>query len=1065
VVFSGTSSVDSVGTSSGTLTIGAGITVQGQTGYVGSSPETGGSFSSIAVVNQGTIQASASGGTINVEAASIQNTGALDAANGGTLSAYSLSFTTTGTIEADAGSTISIGGTIDNTGSVFAPAGAGTVDITGTVDGGTISVGTGTTLNLADSTLDGVTLSGNYQLAGNSFIYIQGNLTLDGTLTLGSGNSYGVLYFESGTNQTLGGSGTVVFSGTNSDDSVGSSSGTLTIASGITVRGQNGYVGYSPAIGGSPSNVAVVNQGTIQADVSDGTITVDGTNDQNAGDLNVLNGATLSVQGTLTNLATVSVDATSVLSLSGTLTGGTIDTQTGAQIYGAALEGVTVNGNFTVADDNSLTVEAGLTLNGTLLLGDQSSDVYGYVNFSGTQTLGGTGTVVFGQFEPNMLFVSQAGTTLTIGPGITVRGQSGSLGYSGVLFVSPTNVSVVNEGTIQADVSGGQITVYQSGGAFQNAGTVNASDGAIYVFDPSYGMVNSGTVGAGPTGTLEISGPYSQSSTGNFDEVLGGSTPGVYGQTSIHGTAALNGSLNIDLVNGYTPAQGASFAILTFTSETGNFSAENGLYLGGGESFSPTFSPLSNPTALDLVVIAANAGSLTTVQSSQNPSDYGDTVTFTALVTPAVSTNLTPTGTVTFFDGASDLGSATLVNGSAAFTTSTLVGGSHSIVAQYNGDSNFGVSSSAPISQTVDPIASQTALQSSNNPSYFGAPVTFTANVSSSSTGLITPTGEVEFFDGSTLLGTENLSGGTASFTTSSLSVGANQPIEAEYLGDSNYSPSNLTIQQTVQPPPPTDTWISTASGSWTVGSNWSTGAVPTSNEAVIIDVPGATPTITISSGNQSVLYITASDPLSITGGSLSVAAYSTIGDGLSMTGGSLVASGAGTVLAVTGTTAVSGASLYAEGGATLSLSQLTTYTNSTASTMLEATGTGSVLSLPDLTSITDTSEFVETDVEALAGGDVELPLVTQISGSVLVETNSAASTLDVSHLTNFTGGTLVYSGGTLNSSGSTQQMPALSSANDWNLQVSGGVSLSLPVTPTRTPPRRSRRRARGAYC
>ena len=188
VVFSGSGPDDSLSLPSGTLTIAAGITVQGQNGYVGYSPETGGSYSNIAVVNQGTIQASVSGGTITVEADSVQNSGTLDAANGGTLDVYSSSFTTTGTIEADAGSTISIGGTIDNTGLVFAPTGAGTVAITGTVDGGTVNAGTGTTLNLAGSTLDGVTLSGNYQLAGNSSISSRNGLTLDGTLTLGSGS-------------------------------------------------------------------------------------------------------------------------------------------------------------------------------------------------------------------------------------------------------------------------------------------------------------------------------------------------------------------------------------------------------------------------------------------------------------------------------------------------------------------------------------------------------------------------------------------------------------------------------------------------------------------------------------------------------------------------------------------------------------------------------------------------------------------------------------------------------------------------------------------------------------
>ena len=257
-----------------------------------------------------------------------------------------------------------------------------------------------------------------------------------------------------------------------------------------------------------------------------------------------------------------------------------------------------------------------------------------------------------------------------------------------------------------------------------------------------------------------------------------------------------------------------------------------------------------------------------------------------------MSTNLVPTGQVIFFDGATQIDSAMLVNGSASYTTSTLAGGSQSITVQYNGDSNFNGSNSTELSQTVDPVTSQTALQSSNNPSYGGAPVTFTATVSSSLPGLVTPTGSVEFFDGSTPLATETLSGGTASYTTESLSAGADQSIEAKYLGDSNYNPSNLTIHQTVKPPPPTDTWISTASGSWTVGSNWSTGAVPTASEAVVIDVSGATPTITISSGNQSVIYITASDPLSITGGSLTVTSTSAISGGLSMTGGALVASG-----------------------------------------------------------------------------------------------------------------------------------------------------------------------------
>src|SRR6516162_6988140 len=77
--------------------------------------------------------------------------------------------------------------------------------------------------------------------------------------------------------------------------------------------------------------------------------------------------------------------------------------------------------------------------------------------------------------------------------------------------------------------------------------------------------------------------------------------------------------------------------------------------------------------------------------------------------------------------------------------------------------------------------------------------------------------------------------------------------------------------------------WTSATSGAWDVGSNWSTGQVPGSSDDVVIDVNSATPTVTIGSGDQSVHSLMASDPLSITGGSLTVAANSTISDGLTM--------------------------------------------------------------------------------------------------------------------------------------------------------------------------------------
>src|SRR5262249_26169086 len=62
----------------------------------------------------------------------------------------------------------------------------------------------------------------------------------------------------------------------------------------------------------------------------------------------------------------------------------------------------------------------------------------------------------------------------------------------------------------------------------------------------------------------------------------------------------------------------------------------------------------------------------------------------------------TPTGTVTFLDGATAIGTAPLDGtGAASLTTSALAPGSHAIAAKYPGDANFSKSMSTVLSQTV----------------------------------------------------------------------------------------------------------------------------------------------------------------------------------------------------------------------------------------------------------------------------------------------------------------------------------------------------------------------------
>ena len=91
------------------------------------------------------------------------------------------------------------------------------------------------------------------------------------------------------------------------------------------------------------------------------------------------------------------------------------------------------------------------------------------------------------------------------------------------------------------------------------------------------------------------------------------------------------------------------------------------------------------------------------------------------------------------------------------------------------------------VARFLNQAPTTTALASSANPSISGQSVTFTATISTA--GTTSPTGTVQFFDGSTLLGTGALRTAsgvtTATFTTSTLAVGTHA-IMAVYGGDSN---------------------------------------------------------------------------------------------------------------------------------------------------------------------------------------------------------------------------------------------------------------------------------------
>lgn len=187
-----------------------------------------------------------------------------------------------------------------------------------------------------------------------------------------------------------------------------------------------------------------------------------------------------------------------------------------------------------------------------------------------------------------------------------------------------------------------------------------------------------------------------------------------------------------------------------------------------------------------------------TLSTTANPANSGTSIHLAATVTPAqTATGVPLTGNVTFFDGGTSLGTATTTSSAAAIDVSSLSVATHSLTATYNGAADYAASTSVPMSQQVQKASTNGTLNASANPVIAGRPVTLTATITSPG---VTPTGNVTFQDGPTVLGTGALNAqGVATFTVPSFSP-ATHGLVASYPGDINSLPCSLTLSLVVQP-------------------------------------------------------------------------------------------------------------------------------------------------------------------------------------------------------------------------------------------------------------------------
>ena len=331
--------------------------------------------------------------------------------------------------------------------------------------------------------------------------------------------------------------------------------------------------------------------------------------------------------------------------------------------------------------------------------------------------------------------------------------------------------------------------------------------GESYYVDPADGL---GRVVTSAGNTLEVwkvqtSPTVTLTSVSSASITASVQDPGFFTAISSNGTAA---PIVWALSRPATNNNGAPISLYAFNPESGGstmtqlFKATAGAWpnTGGNANLVPVAANgqvfvASNQQLQIFGLIGTTNATSTTLSSSLNPSVSGKSVLFSATVSPQSGTGV-PTGKVTFNDGPTVLATVKLTSGSANYRTSKLPPGTSSITAVYGGDSNHNGSTSAPVNQVVT-AATTAALASSPNPSTYNQSVTLTATVTSSIGS--PPNGEsVSFMKGTTLLGTGTLSGGSASFTTSILTVGK-YGIKAVYAGDPNFSAStSKALSQTV---------------------------------------------------------------------------------------------------------------------------------------------------------------------------------------------------------------------------------------------------------------------------
>jgi trimeric autotransporter adhesin len=291
------------------------------------------------------------------------------------------------------------------------------------------------------------------------------------------------------------------------------------------------------------------------------------------------------------------------------------------------------------------------------------------------------------------------------------------------------------------------------------------------------------------------------------------------------GSNTLRGTIKFNVNGTDAVSQTVALANATGTSATASISVtqalDAGTYIVNLYCTGANFDCSSfNTSPFSFKIVPANTS--TGVQVMPATFTAGQSVYATASIAPAVTataTGGTITGTVTFYDGANNVGTVSVYqsNGQFIATSSpfTVSSASDNIVAVYNGDGNNNSSTSTGGGGGVStgPAAGTTTTVAANPLSALsGSVVSLTATVVATPAGggpspASSPTGTVNFYGtingaqylvGSASLGASGTATSTAVLATTGLRDGTNA-ISASFVGNSGFTASASMSTVTVQ--------------------------------------------------------------------------------------------------------------------------------------------------------------------------------------------------------------------------------------------------------------------------